>query len=297
VKPDNTRIWHNILTDIQKTSMKSFIILLFSSFLITAGYSQITEAYTLPDAFNFDYTLTQTISGKKAGDNALVHYYYSKSGEYAAAEWSKNENKKGNLLIVLTKAGYVVVLNNREKEVTIVNPYKLMMDMMGMLKWIRMDSLMAHMRMNQDSSDFHSTKTGNTKSVNNYTATEYTVAHHHRSGSVWIANVDFPTQSDYFMSMMGTGMMSMMGNRAMGGQMASGDKMASHPLMQAMMQPKTLITEIDMPDSAGNRGLSLHTISLVPTTMKISTSGFTVNDYSNMTMREIFEAEMKKRNN
>jgi hypothetical protein len=276
--------------------MKSLVIVLLASLLMPAVHAQTTPVYTLPDAFNFDYTLTQTISGKKAGDSALVHYYYTKNGEYAAAEWSKNENKKGNLLIVLTKAGYVVVLNNREKEVTIVNPHKLMADVMGMLKWIRMDSLMAHMRMNQDSSDFHSTKTANTKSVGNYTATEYTVAHHRRSGSVWITNVDFPTQSDYLMSMMGTSMISMMGNKGMGNKMAMGDKMASHPLMQAMVQPKTLITEIEMPDSAGHHGLSLHTVSLAATPVNISVKGLTVNDYSNMTMREIFEAEMKRRN-
>lgn len=150
---------------------------------------------------------------------------------------------------------------------------------------------MAHQRMNSDSAYFHSFKSGKTKPLNNFTTIEYIVTNHKREGSVWIANVDFPTQSDYFMNMMGTGMISMMGNRTMG------DRMATHQLMQAMMQQKTLITEIEMPDSAGNHGINLHTVSLLATSIKISLQGFAVNDYSNMTMCEIIESEMKRRNN
>ncbi|HEX4850878.1 MAG TPA: hypothetical protein VFV08_08740, partial [Puia sp.] len=172
--------------------MKPFVIILFTSCLMPAVYSQDNSVYRLPDAFNFDYTLTQTASGKKADENRMYHFYYTKSGEYAAAEWSRNENKKGNLLVVLTKAGNIVVFDSREKSITILNPHKIMMDMMGILKWIRMDSLMAHMRMNSDSSDFQSAKTGKTKPLNNYTTVEYNVIRHKHRGSVWIANVDFP---------------------------------------------------------------------------------------------------------
>ena len=281
--------------------MRTFILFLFTSFLLPTVYSQSAPVYTLPDAFNFDYTLTQTVSGRKAGDNATYHFYYSKSGEYGAAEWSRNEKKEGNLLIVMTRAGNVVVFNKREKQIIIMNPHKLMMDMMSMLKWIRMDSLMAHLRMNSDSTDYHSAKSGKTKPFNNYTTIEYTVTSHNHMGSVWIANVDFPTQSDYLISVLGKGMMSMMGDRTMGdrtmGDRTMGDRMAMHPLMQAMMQPKTLITEIEMPDSAGHPGFNLHTLSLLATPFKISMQGFVVNDYSNMTMHEIFEAEMRRRNN
>jgi hypothetical protein len=280
-----------LFNKIQKRQMKPIIVFLFASFLMPAVYSQQSPVYTLPEAFNFDYTLIQTVSGKKAGDTTLFHFYYTKSGEYAAAEWSRNENKIGNLLIVLTRAGNIVVFNNREKNIVILNPHKMMTDMMGMLKWIRMDSLMAHLHMNSDSSALHSTKSGKIKPLNNFTTVEYTVTGRKHGGSVWIANVDFPVLSDYFMGILGKGMGSMMGKRTMG------DGMATHPLMQAMMQPKTLITEIEMPDSAGDRGFNLHTLSLLSTPFKISTQGFVVIDYSDKTLREIFEAEMKRRNN
>ncbi|PWT70605.1 MAG: hypothetical protein C5B59_19540 [Bacteroidetes bacterium] len=270
--------------------MKPFIVFLLASFMMPAVYSQDTSVYRLPDAFNFDYTLSQTASGKKPGENRTYHFYFTKSGEYAAAEWSSSENKRGNLLIVLTRVGNIVVLNNREKNVTILNTHKLMADMMGMLRWVRMDSLMAHLRSRSDSSDFHSAKTGRTKPLNNYTAVEYDVTRHRHKGSVWIANVDFPTISDYFASFMRTGMMPM-GKRSME------DGMATHPLLQALMQPKTLITEIEMSDSTGNRGFNLQTLSLLPTRSSVSLQGFAVSDYSNMTLREIFEAEMKRRNN
>ncbi len=271
--------------------MKSLLLFLIASLLITEIHAQTAPVYALPDAFNFDYTLTQTVAGNRTGDSAFFHFYYTRSGEYAAAEWSKNENKKGNLLIVLTRAGNVIVFNRREKQISIMNPHKLMTDMMGMLKWIRMDSLMAHLRRNPDHPEFHSAKSGKTKTLGSYTSTEYAVIGPKQTGSIWIANVDFPVQSDYFMNMFGTAMMSMMGNGAMS------DKMSTHPLMQAMMQPKALITDIEMSDSAGNRKLSLHTVSLLASSTNISTQGFDVNDYSNMTLSEIFEAEMKRRNN
>jgi hypothetical protein len=41
----------------------------------------------------------------------------------------------------------------------------------------------------------------------------------------------------------------------------------------------------------------MHTLTIDPVSTTMSTKGYVVNDYSNMTLPEIFQAEMKKRNN
>ena len=73
------------------------------------------------------------------------------------------------------------------------------------------------------------------------------------------------------------------------------DPATDRPLFQALMQPKTLVTDIDMLDSTGGHRMNMHTESIRQTPTTISTSGYTVDNYSNMTVPEIFQAEMKKR--
>jgi hypothetical protein len=98
--------------------------------------------------------------------------------------------------------------------------------------------------------------------------------------------VDFLTQGDYIKTAVAGNWLNMMTNQQ-----------SDHPLFQALMQPMTLLTEIDLKDSTGNTEMEMHTVSINPVTTTVSTAGYTVNDYSNMTLPEIFQAEMKKRNN
>jgi hypothetical protein len=72
--------------------------------------------------------------------------------------------------------------------------------------------------------------------------------------------------------------------------------MATHPLLQALTQPRALITEIELRDSTGARRMELQTQSIDQITKTVSTAGYSFNDYSNMTLPDIFQAEMKKRN-
>jgi hypothetical protein len=72
--------------------------------------------------------------------------------------------------------------------------------------------------------------------------------------------------------------------------------MAAHPLMQALLQPRALVTEIKLRDSTGAGRMELQTQSIDQITKTVSTAGYSVNDYSNMTLPEIFQAEMKRRN-
>jgi hypothetical protein len=149
-----------------------------------------------------------------------------------------------------------------------------------------MDSVIATMRKRSDGKNFQSVKTGNSKRIGNYTTEEYLITDRKgHKGSVWLSRVDFNTQGDYIMGAAGANVIKMMSSN-----------MASHPLLQALTQPRALITEIELNDSAGTHRMEMQTRSIDQITKTVSTAGYSINDYSNMTLPEIFQAEMKRRN-
>jgi hypothetical protein len=270
--------------------MKSLFSILFVSFLLNWNISvaQSQPLNRLPDSYRFDYDVTQVLVHKRnLADTSVMHFFYTKSGDYAAARISSKDNKKGNLLVVITNNGMSIIFNEHNKSITIISIQKLISDLSGFTKWIRMDSLMANMRKKTDGKDFQSMKTGNSKQVGSYTSEEYSVSDNKgHKGTVWCAKVDFNTQTDYILGAAGGNFLKMMSGH-----------MATHPLFQALTQPKTLVTDIESNDSAEVHRMSLHTISIDPIRISFSTSGYVVNDYSNMTVPEIFQELMKKRNN
>jgi hypothetical protein len=269
--------------------MKPLVVLLLLGGLTTGGivHAQARPSYSLPDTYRFDYDVTQVMADKKTpADSSVMHFYFTKSGDYAATRTSPKDATKGNLLIVFTREGQTIIFDEHRKTITVLSIRKLVSDLAGMAKWIKMDSLMAHMHHTTDGKDFQSMKTGKSKQMGSYTSEEYTVSgnqgHH---GSVWCAQVDFNTPVDYILGATGGNFLKMMG----GG-------MATHPLLQTLTKPKTLVTSFSMVDSSGMQGIEMHTLGIDQTSMAVSTSGYAVSDYSNMTLPEIFQAEMKKRN-
>jgi hypothetical protein len=271
--------------------MKMKLLLLLSLWVGLLGVfpslAQTPSGYKLPDSFQFDYTVTQTVHrAKKIPDSSIVHFFYTKSGDYAGAESSRNAGGKGNLFIVLTREGNSIIFDERSKSITVISIRKLVSDLAGLAKWIRMDSVIANMRKRTDGRNFQSVKTGNKKQVGNYTTEEYTITDPKgHKGSVWLSRVDFNKQGDYIMGAVGGNFIKMMSSN-----------MATHPLLQALTQPRALITEIELRDSTGARRMELQTQSIDQITKTVSTAGYSFNDYSNMTLPEIFQAEMKKRN-
>ena len=264
-----------------------FLLLLCFGLLIVNSLAQTPSGYKLPDSFQFDYSVTQTVHhAKKVPDSSVIHFFYTKSGDYAGAGISRNANSKGNLLIILTREGNCIIFDERSKSITVISIRKLTSDLAGLTKWIRMDSVIAYMRKRTDDKEMKSVKTGNHRQVGNYTAEEYVVTDSRgHKGSVWCAKVDFNTQGDYIMGAVGANIIKMMRSN-----------MASHPLLQALTQPRTLVTEIEFNDSTGARRMELQTQSIDQLTKTVSTTGYSLSDYSSMTLPEIFQAEMKKRN-
>jgi hypothetical protein len=269
--------------------MKSIFAIFFVACLLNGNIlvAQSPPPYQLPDSYRFDYEVTQVLVHKKnLADTSVMHFLYTKSGDYAAARISSKHNKKGNLLVVITNNGMTIIFDEHNKNITIISIRKLISDLSGLTKWIRMDSLMANLHKKTDGKDFQSVKTGNNKQVGNYTTEEYSVSDNKGlKGNIWCAKVDFNTQTDYILGAIGGNFLQMMRGR-----------MATHPLFQALTQPKTLVTDIETSDSSGGHNMNLHTVSINQTPTTIPTSGWTVNNYSNMTLPEIFQEEMKKRN-
>jgi hypothetical protein len=269
---------------------KIFLIICLFTCLFHANFTtaQTQPQYKLPDAYHFDYDVTQVMVHKKnLADTSVMHFFYSKSGDYAAARISSKDNKKGNLLLVITNNGMCIVFDEHNKNITIISIQKLMSDLSGLTKWVRMDSLIANMRKKTDGRDFQSMKTGKSKQVGNYTSEEYSVSDNKgHKGTVWCAKVDFNTQMDYLLGAAGSNFLKMMSGR-----------MATHPLFQALTQPKTLVTDIETSDSAEVHRMNMNTLSIDQIQVSFSTSGYVVNDYSTLTVPEIFQELMKKRNN
>jgi hypothetical protein len=265
-----------------------FTIWLLASLLqgkLSAAQSQ--SPYQLPDSYRFDYEATQMLVHKKnITDTSVMHFLYTKSGDYAAARISGKVKMKSNLLVIMTKDGMSIIFDEHSKNITIISIRKLISGLSDITKWIRMDSLMANLRKNTDGKDFQSVKTGKSKLVGSYTSEEYNVSDGKGSkGSVWCTKVDFNTQMDYVLGAVGANFIKMMSGR-----------MTTQPLFQALLQPKTLVTDLDAADSTGSHKMIMHTVSIDQISTTVTTTGWIVNNYSNMTLPEIFQAEMKKRN-
>jgi hypothetical protein len=268
--------------------MKTFLVLWLPVLLLkgSLSYSQAPASYKLADNYRFDYEVVQKVSGERNGaDSSDIHFFCTKSGDYAGARMLGK--KKNKMFVLLTKDGMSAIFDEQSKTIIVINVRKLVTDLAGLMKYIRMDSLMAQMKKNSDGKEIQSAKTGHTKPVGSYTSEEYTLSENgNQRGSVWIAKVDFNTPMDYMLGALGGNWIKMM----------MGQQKTTHPLFEALGQPKTLITSVDLRDSAGIEKMKMNTLRIDPVSTTVSTSGYSVSDYSNMTLREIFQAEMKKKN-
>ena len=267
-------------------SLTLFVCLLTASTI----NAQSTVSYKLPANFDFDFEVTQkVVSNKNPTDTCNTHLFYTKNGDYAGARINGRTNINGNLFLVMSRDGILILFDERKREITIVSLRKLMSDLTSLTKYLRVDSLLARMQKNKDGKDLESVKTGRSKLVGNYTSEEYSVTDSRgHKGFVWLAKVEFNGPADYILGAMSGNfqqMMNMMSGRTTG-----------HTLMHDLMQSKTLVTEVELTDSTEAKTLNLHTLGISAISKNVSTSGYRINNYSNMSMAEIFQAEMKKRN-
>ncbi len=248
------------------------------------SYQQTTTSYQLPNSFSFDYEVVQSSENKKNGDTATMHFFYTKSGDYAAVKISGRQGMMMNKFIIITKDGMGVIFDDDRKDVSVINTRNILSDLMSLARLMKKDTM--YMRDKFAGKNISAVKSGNTKQVSGYTAEEYKISDSGAyKASIWIAKVDFNTQLYYLMRAIGN--MPKMNNMQM--------PMQNNPLMQTLIDPKNLITEITTAESADGKGFNMHTTSITSSSMIKSTTGYKVNDYSNMDLRQMIEKGKQQR--
>ena len=252
--------------------MKKFIysIVFLSAlfFIPRSAISQQKAAYQVPDSYNFDYEVVQQVNSanKKSSDPKTITYHYSLNGDYSAL----SVPDKSNTLIIYTKDGTTIIVDDQKKTLTILHLQNMMGDITKMAEQYKKNNPSATSPSpKHDSSDFKFGKTGNTKQVSGYTTEEYSYTNSKgEKGSVWYAKVDFNAASFF---MMGAGAAS--SNPAMSKYAG-----ASSPYPQ-LTDPHLLLTETE---NSAHPGESLTTQSISKKSLVITSKGYTVNDLSSM---------------
>jgi hypothetical protein len=251
-----------------KTVIVSIVFLSVLLSIPSTGISQQQTAYKVPDSFNFDYEVAQQANSanKNSGGAKAITYYYSLSGDYTAMK----ADEKNNTLIIFTKDGTTVVIENQKKTITLFRMQNMMGDMSKIAAQYNKNNPSATpTAVKHDSSNFKFAKTGSTKQIGGYTAEEYGYSDSKgEKGSVWYAKVDFNT-SLFFM--MGAG--GMPSGPAMNKYGAAG---SSYPQLN---DPHLLVVEAE---SSAHPGEGLTTQSIAKKSIVITTNGYHINDLSNM---------------
>jgi hypothetical protein len=253
--------------------MKSVIgSIFFMSVLLSiprSGVSQQQNAYKVPDSYNFDYEVAQqsNSANKNSGGVKTITYYYSQSGDYTAM---KTDNKN-NTLIIFTKDGTTVIVDDQKKTITLFRMQNMIGDMskMAAAQYNKNNPSATPPAVKHDSSNFKFSKTGSTKQISGYTAEEYSFSDNKgEKGSVWYAKVDFNT-SLFFMMGAGAAPSGSTMNKY-------GTNAQSYPQLN---DPHLLVVEAE---NNAHPGEGLTTQSISKKSLVIATNGYHINNLSNM---------------
>jgi hypothetical protein len=260
----------------------AFFILL--GLLAKSTFAQTKDAYVLPDTYHFDREVIQVISDKKnAADSSRFYSYFTNSGEYAGFRMQgETANHMG--WVIVTRSGNITFFKERDKTATVISMRKIFSDLADLAKWIKMDSVMASMRRRIDEGKARSVKTGKTKTIDGYSTQEYSATDSSgRVSRVWCAKVDFPVAIDYILNAGAGKWVPMISS-----------KLQTNPLLQAIISEGTMVTDIQLTDSSGKTFSLLRTNFIRRAPTDFPTAGYTVIDYSNSSLMEIFRAEMRR---
>jgi hypothetical protein len=246
-------------------------IIVFMSALLSiprTSVSQQQTAYNVPASYNFDYAVAQQVnsSDKNSAGAKTITYYYSQSGDYTAL---KADNKNNNL-IIFTKDGTTVIVDDQKKTITLFNMQNMMGDMSKIAAQNNKNIPSATPpAVSHDNSNFKFAKTGSTKQISGYTAEEYSYTDSKgEKGSVWYAKVDFNTSLFFMMG---------------AGKMPSGSAMNNYgtavPSYPQLNDPNLLVVEAE---NSAHPGEGMTTQSISKKSFVIATNGYRIVNLSNM---------------
>jgi hypothetical protein len=247
-----------------KKIVYSILFLSALFFIPGAATSQQKAAYQVPDSYNFDYEVVQQVNAAGKSPTTIT-YYYSQTGDYTAM----SGDPKNNNLVINTKDGNTIIIDNQKKSLVIMRMQNMMGDIGKIAEQYTKNNPSAVAPSKHDSSNFKFAKTGNTKQVSSYTSEEYGYTDSKgQKGSVWYAKVDF-NASMFFM--FGAGR-----SPASAGMNKYAPSSTSYP---QFTDPHMLVTEMESNNHPGDK---MTTQSISKKSMVITTKGYAVTNLSNM---------------
>ena len=213
-------------------------------------------AFKMPGEIKFDKIVVQKIEDKKT---STLSYYFTTSGDYMAL---KPESKDASL-IIYTKDGDMLMVNDKEKSIIVMNLKGFMTHMADRAKDMK------DKKTTKDTSDIKSNfrKTGKTKTISGYTAEEYEIKHDKDVINAWYLKADFDAN---MLSFFGFGKMpNMPGGKSAG----ASSELADMPAFGR---------NYFMAEMEKNGKKMIETESIEKTNFTFSSSGYTVRDMANL---------------
>jgi hypothetical protein len=293
--------------------MKKLILLIFLAVTVVlrtiAQESKPVAQYKVPSAYSFDYKVVYNIDLEDKKGNETMTYYFTKTGDYMSMEPPKDKDNDMDFM-VNTKDGLMITFVDKAGSNSPGKNGKILtvMDMRSMFKggaetaaaiarnMPKKENTEAEKKKPNDLTAASFVKTGRTKQFFGYTAEEYSREFtgedkgKMRSGtvSVWYAKVDFDPE-----------MMFSMGLGSLGGGGLSQSKMNNSNSLGylgiGLTQKNYLMVELDFAEKGGEYKTGMKVIGLEKTNFSKSTAGYTVENYSGMSMREMMQKEMEKK--
>jgi hypothetical protein len=287
-----------------------FMLILLSVSRIHAQETKPAGQYKVPSAYSFDYKVVYNIDLEEKKGTETMTYYFTKTGDYMSMEPPEKEKEKEMNFIVSTKDGLMISFLDKEgpnssgkngKTITV-------MDMRSMVRggaetaaaiaknMPKKEDPEAEKKKPNDLTTASFTKTGRTKQFFGYTAEEYS---RELTGedkgkmvsgtvSVWYAKVDFDPEMMYSMGL---------GSLGGGGQSQSRMNHSNSigDLGFGLTQKNYLMVELDFAEKGGEHKTGMKVVSLEKTNFSKSTAGYSVENYSGMSMKEMMQKEMEKK--
>lgn len=238
---------------------------------VAAGSSSVNVE--LPGIINFEWEVRQRIRNEEGGYRT-PGYYFTTNGDYAAVI-PPPEEKKSFTMMIYTKEGRTLVIDDKKKTITLMRMLKVIGEGAAMSKEAAEQINKAPLKKEKDE-EFTISKTGKTKKILGYTAEEYLLKNNEGkttqstektgTASFWYAKVPFDPIRIYSMGIDRPSDLTKMKNDP---------KMKNNIAAIPMLNINFLQVEIE---SGGIKGFETLKIEKVNHTFR--TAGYTVKDNS-----------------
>jgi len=225
--------------------------------LLSISVMAQNTAFKMPAEIKFDKIVVQKLEDKKT---STISYYFTTSGDYMAL---KPESKEASL-IIYTKDGDMLMVNDKDKSIIVMNLKGFMTHMADKAKDMKDN------KPSKDTADIKKNfrKTGNTKTISGYTAEEYEIKHDKDIINAWYLKADFDAN---LLGYMGFGKMP---------NMPAGK--SAGPSSSELTDIPGLGRNLFMAEMEKNGKKIVETESIDKTNFTFSSAGYTVRDMANL---------------